>query len=257
MSLAFLDLQLTILPLGELEETISRSYTRSANLRGALCKSQCPQALQHCRAMFEKLVNPQTRNTLITDMLSLSSLDDSDDNEGVTWQESTSRIIPDDLYRALCTNLHSNLPRKAQFLSHLTMHGITYAVASKHAGNSCVLVSMEAGIKPFPARIEYIVQLATPNGVTTHIAIRRHKQADVTSDPFLQFPVIQARMWSRVLEKLEIIPVQRICSHFSCLFMKWEDKEVALVLSLSRVRHPSIRKGLTADLSNRSTKYVA
>jgi hypothetical protein len=188
--------------------------------------------------MFEKLVNPQARNTLITDMLSLSSLDDADGNEGVAWQESTLRTIPDDLYHALCAALHPNLPRKARFLSHLTIRGVTYAVASEHAGNSCVLVGTEAGVEPVPVRIEHIVQLATPDGMATHVAIRRHRRAGVTSDPFLQFPAVQARMWSRLLEKLEVIPVQHIRTHFSCLFMKWEDEEVALVLSMSRVCLP-------------------
>jgi hypothetical protein len=115
------------------------------------------------------------------------------------------------------------------------MQGCTYTVPSSHAGNSCILVSGNGiGEQPVPACIQYILELPSPEGITTYVAIQRYICANVTYDPFLQFPILKARMWSTRLAKLEIIPVDYICTHFACLFMKWEDEEVALVLSMSR-----------------------
>jgi hypothetical protein len=121
--------------------------------------------------MFEKLLNPQTHDTLISDMLSLSSGIDGADSESITWNEKTSRSIPDDLQQALAMSLHFDPPQKAQFLSHLIKQGCTYAVSSKHAGNSCILVSKGTGDQPVPACIQYILELPSPEGIITYIAI--------------------------------------------------------------------------------------
>jgi hypothetical protein len=76
--------------------------------------------------------------------------------------------------------------------------------------------------------------LPSPEGIITYIAIWRYIHANITCDPFLQFPILWAQIWSTQLAKLEIIPVDYICTHFARLFMEWEDKEVTLVLSMSR-----------------------
>ncbi|KAF8802347.1 hypothetical protein BYT27DRAFT_7112567 [Phlegmacium glaucopus] len=54
--------------IGELEETIARSFIRSANLRALVFKSECPEVIQNCQAIFHKFINPQLRDTLQTDM---------------------------------------------------------------------------------------------------------------------------------------------------------------------------------------------
>jgi hypothetical protein len=190
--------------------------------------------------MFEKLLNPQARNTLITDMLASSGFDDvdSDDVDVDVWNENVSRSIPTDLYRALRKYLDCDPPRKAQFLSHLVKQGATFTVSSKHAGNSCVLID-EAGSAPVPARIDYIAQLPAQEGkgISKYVAVRRYKCAEVSNDPFRSFPVLQTGMWSTQLADLEIISTNHIHTHFSRLFVKWEDKKVAIVSSMSRVSY--------------------
>jgi hypothetical protein len=184
--------------------------------------------------MFKRLLNPQTRDTLISDMLHFSSGMDDADSEPIAWNENTSRSIPNDLHQALTASLRFDPPRKAQFLSHLIKEGCTYAVSSKHAGNSCILVSKKMEDQPVPACIQYILELPGPEGVITCVAAQRYIHANITCDPFLQFPILQAQMWSTQLAKLEIIPVDHIRTHFARLFMDWEDKEVTVVLSMSR-----------------------
>ena len=76
--------------LGQYVETISRTYTNSANLCGILHKIECPQALQQSQPMFEKLLNPQIHNTLVTDRLSLLTLSDEDydcESDTMAWDE--------------------------------------------------------------------------------------------------------------------------------------------------------------------------
>jgi hypothetical protein len=93
-------------PAGEYEETIAKSFTRSANLRGLLCKAECPQALQHCEPMFKKLVNPDIRSTLVNDILKFSLLDDDDediDHHPSDWDERAAQPIPHDLCVLLCS----------------------------------------------------------------------------------------------------------------------------------------------------------
>jgi hypothetical protein len=185
--------------------------------------------------MFEKFSNPQIRDTLVTDMLSaVSSLNESSD-EATVWNENVARSMPSELYHALCVSVGFNPPHKAHLLSHLTKHGVTYTIWSQHAGNSCVLVGSEGGTVAAPARIEHIVQLPAPEEISTFIGIRRYKSITLSEDPFLSFPVLQTRIWSAQLGNLEIIPVNHICAHFAQLSVKWEDREVIIVSSMSHV----------------------
>lgn len=184
--------------------------------------------------MFEKFLNPQIRDTLMTDMLSMSSDLNEADNDEVTWNENVSRSLPDSLYCALRASLSFDPPRKAPLLSHIKKHGATYAVRGKHEGNSYILVETGAGNVAVPARIEYIVQLQAPARITTYVAIRRYKPAKILDDPFAPFPVLRTRLWSTDLASLEIITVDLIHAHFAQLLVKWEDTEVAIVSSTSR-----------------------
>jgi hypothetical protein len=86
-----------------------------------------------------------------------------------------------------------------------------------------------------PACIEHIVQLPAPEEISTFIGIRRYKSITLSEDPFLSFPVLQTQIWSVQLGNLMIIPVNHICAHFTQLSVKWEDREVIIVLSMSRV----------------------
>jgi hypothetical protein len=241
--------------LGQYEATISESFTRAANLRGIMGRIDCPEALRHCHAAFSNFLDPQVRDSLVTDMLSLSSLnkdietsalDDSDIDDDETQkychpaQSPTKKasLIPPDLFTVLSQTLDVPSPRHAHFLSNLTVNGITYSTSSKHLGNSCVLVKTTTDPNPAPARIEHILQFSIQNTVKTYIAIRRHESSLVKEDPFLQYPLIRARMWSENMSKYDIIAVENIHAHFAKLSLIVNNVKIAVVISLSRVSSP-------------------
>ena len=113
---------------GELERTMAESYTRSANLRALMLKPECPEVVRNCMPMFKKLVDPERRNALLTDIhtlpIRLENDDDDDDDDDTiitAWNDRTARTIPMELILGLP---HVQLPKKAQFLSNLTINGL-------------------------------------------------------------------------------------------------------------------------------------
>jgi hypothetical protein len=180
--------------------------------------------------MFEKLTDPQVRNTLTTDILSLSAPDIEDDIDCPENIPSTCDIPPD-LHLALSFHFQVTFSRRAEFLSHFVINGLTYAVSSKHIGNSSVLIG--TGPLLSPARIDYIIRAGvdTPKSL---FAVRRFKRAQVTNDPFKLYPVLQASMWSTECEDLEIITPDHIKCHFAHCLVRWEELEVLVAISLLR-----------------------
>lgn len=219
---------------------MAKSFVKSANLRALVLKSQCPEVIQNCQPMFQKLVNPQLNGSLQTDMRVLSSLveggdddDDSDVDDVMNWNERTARPIPRDLYTAL-THFHSESTRTAQFLTHMTINGLIYTPTSKHQGNSCILLKSQDQIQ-VPARIQTIIQIHFLESVQTLIAVRRHQPARLRHDLISRFPILRARVWGVQLGELEIIRPDQVLSHFACLPLKGEFENHIVAASLSRV----------------------
>ena len=197
-----------IIFVAELEETMAKSFVRSANLRALVSRSDCPEVIRNCQPMFQKLVDPQLRDTLQTDMRVLSSLvedgDDYDDDSAANWNEKTARSIPKDICMAL-TRFHCKSPRTAQFLPNITINGLIYSPTSKHQGNSCILLKSRQDRNLVPARIQNIFQIPFSESLQTLIAIRRHQPSRLAHDSFSQFPVLRARLWGAQMEDFEII----------------------------------------------------
>lgn len=231
---------------GELERTIAESYTRSANLRALMLKPECPEVVRNCVPMFKKLVDPERRSTLLTDIHTLSSRledddDDDDDDTIVTaWNDRTAQTIPMELIQGLP---HVQLPKKAQFLSNLTINGLRYTVSSKHQGNSCALFKTLDSAQVVAARIEFILQIQVSGSMQTLIIIRRHLAANILHDPCLPFPVLRAKFYSSKLDHLEIIDAAQITSHYAFFPCRYEGKDLILTISLSRVSPPTLPSG--------------
>ena len=125
--------------------------------------------------MFQKLVDPQLRDTLQTDMRVLSSLtedgdaDEYDDN-AMNWNEQMAHHISTDLCAALA-RFNSESPRTAQFLPNIIMNGLVYLPTSKHQGNACILLRLQDQ-SLVPARIQTIFQILVLDSVQTLLAIR-------------------------------------------------------------------------------------
>ena len=213
---------------------MAKSFVRSSNLRALTSKSGCPEVIQNCKSIFQKMVDPQLRGTLTTDIQSISSLfDDKDEADDMaSWNDRTARPIPQELQAAL-SPLYQVSPRTAHFLSDIPINGLRYTPYQKHRGNSCVLVTLSKD-ELVPARIDTIFQIEISGSVHTLIAVRRHLVSQATYDPFPQFPILRARLWAAQVADLEIIRPQQVSSHFACLPMSDDQQNIA-ILSLSRV----------------------
>ena len=153
---------------------MAMSFVRSANLRALVFKSQCPEVIQNCQPMFQKLVNPQLRDSLSMDMQLLSSLteggDDGDDDGAMYWNERTAKPIPLDLHTAM-THSGYKSTWTAQFLHCITINSLVCMPTSKHKGNSCILLNSPEDRNQVPAQIQSIFQIPFLESVQTLIAI--------------------------------------------------------------------------------------
>ncbi len=107
--------------LGELEQTMSYSFNRSANIRALISKLGCPAAVRECQAAFGQLINPQIRNTFLTNMHAWHSAQVDGDNDLLTVYTNPaegSTPIPWELYTPLQDFL-GFLPKKAKFSATL------------------------------------------------------------------------------------------------------------------------------------------
>jgi hypothetical protein len=208
-------------------------------LKILILKTGTPEVIQNCEPIFRKFIDPQIRNTLLTDIVGFSGqvLDSSDDEDLPPMGLKSINYLPESLKDCIQKHL-GYLPTSASILSQLTVAGITYSVASKHTGNSCILLDSPKTVF-LPSRIEHIIQLVSNNdisSVNTLVAIRRFKRRNNQSDPFSKYPLLRTQIWSRELGALELHPVNAIQCHFACSTMLWEGEQVMVMVSLSRVR---------------------
>jgi hypothetical protein len=185
--------------------------------------------------MFDKLVDPEVRNTLVTDMLDFINPDDDNDTDSLVPPQTFRTKIPGNIQSALGVYLKAPSPKYAIFLPHLTVNGITYSGSTKHLGNSGVMIRTCVTDTPIPARIEYIIQFEFCGQIQTHLVIRRFMSANIIHNPFKRYPSLQASMWDTNLDQLEIISEHNIQSHYAYCPTRWENKRVNVVMSLSRV----------------------
>jgi hypothetical protein len=210
-------------------------------LKKIILKTGTSEVIKNCEPIFRKFIDPQTRSTLLTDIMSFSiteALDSTDNDDLPLVHLKPASQLPDPLKD--CMRKHfGSLPTSASTLSQLTVAGLTYSVASKHSGNSCVLL----GSPSLPARIEFIVQFASDDDISsliTLVAARRFKKYDTLSDPFSGYPLLHTQIWYPEPGSLELHSVNAIQCHFASSTMLWEGEEVMVAVSLSRVRSHSI-----------------
>ena len=185
---------------GEYEETIGRSWHRFSNFRAFFTKEICPQPIKNCLNFFETLVQPQNRNSLSSNSIpQLNKFDDDlelgpDDDKSIT---STEKPIMPDIRAALTRKLGAGsiVPRSAKFTNRVTQNGISYTKCKTHEGNSGVLCQ---GLD-VPICIEQIIQFpeSTPSVVPkgTWFVVRHHRKPTITTDPYVNYPHLCARIW--------------------------------------------------------------
>ena len=195
-----------------------------------MLKDCCPPAIRNCSGHLSKFVDPQVRNTLLTDMAHFLALEE-EVNEPLDVKGKMTDI-PAGLYRALKTHFQgsSSMPRVAKVLSSFTLNGLTFSTFTRHRGNSFILVRRPS-LPSIPARIESMLQ--TPSNDTFFVI--RYFLKPMCDDPFEKYPVLQSSLWSQDLGQLAIVKPQDVESHFACLAFGWHGADSLAVVSLSRV----------------------
>ena len=203
---------------------MARFYMQTTNLCGLLLKSGCPEVIQHSRHIFEKLLSPLGQDSLCT----TSIAEDEDDVD-----ERHARPIPSEIQTALA-RANLKVPSRAIFQTSININSLRYAIASKHPGNSCVMVSSVGG-SPRPAQLNYILEFGNSTDPLTYLAVRHYKSLNITHDPFAKYPVLAAKLWDSHLADVEMISMSQVLSHFACLPVQMQSCSLVAVLSLSRI----------------------
>jgi len=231
---------------GQLEETISMTYVKSANLHSLLIRNACPPAIQNCQAAFTKLIDPEVRNTLLTDVTAFiahvtpeAAADDPEPQlkDGISF-------ISEPSHNALRTYFGSSfIPRTAKTMTTFTMRTLTYSTFSRHKGNSSVIVKNTLSQSLVPAQIEDIIQTSN-NDVLFAICHYRHQ---FTASPFDNWPLLQTSLWGLEMGSLVVVLSCDVVCHFASLPFQWEGQEQLAVISLARVRNAIVHCALTID----------
>ena len=195
-----------------------------------MLKEGCPPAIKNCTRHFSKLIDPQVRNTLLTDIARFLSLEEeADDPVDLTGRMS---IIAEGPYKALQSHFHGaqGTPRGAKVLNCYTLNYLTFSTFIRHKGNSFILVCRPS-LPSIPARIDTILQISTEE---TYFVVRFFLKS-ILEDPFENYPVLQSSLWSQDLGQLVIVKPQDVESHFAGLSFEWHGANCLAVMSLSRV----------------------
>ncbi|SJL15206.1 uncharacterized protein ARMOST_18692 [Armillaria ostoyae] len=223
---------------GQYEKTIAFSFNRAARLRALLSKDTCPPELQNCRDMFERLVKPDARSVSMMDMFGFlpqtDDFDDEDDGEDESYRTLERQCqLPDEIREAFKDSDIAEAPDTASLLDQLIINGIKYTVFSRNAGNSHILISNAATDPLIPAQIEHIIQTKDPS---CYLVVRCHLPADVSYNPFQDFPGCRAQMLvlNEHDECLIVIQPEHVRSHFASCPVKWEDKNINIAISMAK-----------------------
>lgn len=195
-----------------------------------MLKEGCPSAIKNCSRYFSKLIDPQVRNTLLTDIARFLSMEEEvDEPADITGRITT---IAEGPYKALQTHFQDakGTPREARTLHCYTLNHLTFSTFTRHRGNSFVLVC-HPSLPSIPAQIDSILQITTKE---TFFVIRFFLKT-MLEDPFQRYPALQMSLWSQNLGQLVIVKPQDVESHFACLSFEWQGAKCQVVISLSRV----------------------
>jgi len=196
-----------------------------------MLKEGCPSAIKNCSGYFSKLIDPQVRNTLLTDIARFMSLEEEEDEPPV----GRITAIAEGPYKALRAHFQGakGTPREARTLHCYTLNLLTFSTFTRHRGNSFVLVR-HPSLPSIPAQIDSILQISTKE---TYFVVRFFLKT-MLEDPFKQHPVLQMSLWSQNLGHLVIVKPQDVESHFACLPFEWQGAKCQAIISLSRVFIP-------------------
>ena len=149
--------------------------------------------MRNCEPIFQHLVRPKSRSTLVSNILQFDH-DDHITDDDFRWTSSKSSTIPEALRHCIQATFETDY--EAVSLSHLTIAGRTYSTSTRHMGNSQILLKSSIPEQMIPARIDYITQITIPaekqDLIIPYIAARKYQPLDLAnnSDPFRAYPCL-------------------------------------------------------------------
>lgn len=194
-------------------------------------KTGCPDAIQHCEPIFRKLVDPQLRDSLQTDIQILTAL--AEDENEVQQVAATKSVHA--FSSKLCLAFQRSqidTASSGHFVSDISIHGLTFSTFSKHQGNACVLIRESNDATPVPAEVVHIIEILEEGTSKTYLVVRCLKPATLHHDPFSRYPALRSRLWQRRLMDLEVLMPSQILSHCARLPIKLGQENYFAVLSL-------------------------
>lgn len=209
------------------------TFAKSANLRSLLLKNECPSSIKNCHQFFQKLVDSDVRNTLLTDISVFANLTQppSDSNEDITHGSPSPTSVS--TYKALRIHLGQQCPQAkgVKSLRHFTRHGHTFSLFSHHKGNGSVIVYDQMLMSEIPAQVEGIIQLHTHE---VYFAIRKY-QTIAGRHPFEAFPALQTTLWSNLESSATIVRLDDVIGHFASVPLDWNGDDFTVIVSLCQV----------------------
>ncbi|KZS90609.1 hypothetical protein SISNIDRAFT_488183 [Sistotremastrum niveocremeum HHB9708] len=195
--------------LGELEGTMTSTFIMSSNMRNILSNPRIPPVLQHCRRMFDTMINRSHRNTMLTEIL--NDVDNHSDGVSATLDLDTAKALLGD------TVNNSRLPRVLTF-RRVEKSTRVFTTSRANAGDSLVWVP-GAG-RGSPASICEIFTQVDDAAQETYVSFKRYLPAHASQTQkyaYEEYPIFGAEVWSSELSSsLEVLPLRKIISHCAC-----------------------------------------
>ncbi|KAG6848980.1 hypothetical protein H0H93_012248 [Arthromyces matolae] len=190
--------------------------------------------------MFQSLVPSQTRGVLdVHDVVLNDTATEHESNVNSEYsvkEEYLTEPLRSAFRRALGPEIH--LPLRAKISNQLVLGNKSFTSISRHKGNSGIF-RVNSDI---PFYIEKIVEFDEksiqqyPPLKGEWMAGRALKASTVEQDPYLNYPLLRAKLWGTELEaNVEVWPIDQVEGHFAQLLISWEGQNASVVLSLSRV----------------------
>lgn len=182
--------------------------------------------IKHTEIIFRKLVDPQLRDSLQTDIRSFEQMGADDEGHSEVDQQKNCipRTLPNEL-ASILSRAGITAPSTAHLPANTTIHGLTFSTYSQHKGNSSVILTDST-----PAHIQHIIRLPAHPKIS-YLVIRRFKPSTRHYDPYLQHPLLRAALWDAQLLEMELVTSKDVISHFALL--RYDIKNVA-ILPLSK-----------------------
>ena len=147
------------------------------------------------------------------------------------WDRKKATPIPEDV-RAAFQRAFGSSPTHARFIPNTKISGFTHSTKQNHLGNSQIFFSSPNDRVSVPGFIYHILSLE--DDPRLFLAVRCLLPTTV-KDPFDRYPILGIKLYSAVVDDLEIILLDNVDAQFASCPLDWDEKPGVAVITLSRV----------------------